>query len=616
MDVHVQEGVIKINNYAIRLLSDKERKLVMNSELAKKLMLNTYKNMNIKFGFKVCEVDLEINSELEHDDLYISSSVINDMGFKLSCTYNLTVKGNTINFGPFLGVYMGKTLKFLERRLRLLNGYTQRYQEIQGVIFAFALDGIDTANLTMEGYFYNPEFEVWEKTVMPYPSAIFKRSVLNLQWREYFTALYGTKIFNSNTFSKWEMYKRLEQFHDIKKYIPYTTILEQKSDVINLLNKYRNIYIKPISGLQGLGIYNVIKKQNKVELRTRHKGNNIVKRFNREEELLHYIEENIDLKKYIFQETINIKIDNKTIDFRLGMDKDQTGSWQNTLFVSRVSEEGSIISNRAGGGRVKKADDVLSDIYHMSDEKIIRYKKKIRKIAVEISRKLECTGLNLGKLAFDFAVDDKGNIYLIEVNNKYPDDTLANQLDINQHSDYIRMHNMLYTKKLAGYSKEDNINLFNFVKEEAFVNEKVRYRLYLSIPRRNWKKAKNKIQSIVKNYEIVGLLKSNAKIRKLELELQGYEKELGNFIQHLQKELKSLNLGAIGRHRLAIHKNAKDFKVLMSIQDSSTDIGKLKKEIKKLEREKEEALKMYQDLKKSRSWRMTALFRKLMGKLK
>src|SRR5699024_8680582 len=138
----------------------------------------------------------------------------------------------------------------------------------------------------------------------PFPAAIFKRNTFNLEWREFFGALYHNRIFNYKTFNKWDIYQRLKVFPEAVQFLPKTKLYKNTNDVLELLNRCEDIYIKPIAGKKGLGIYNVSINNGIIQVKTREKGKNLQWTFNKNEELNTFLHERLSKGKYIIQRTV------------------------------------------------------------------------------------------------------------------------------------------------------------------------------------------------------------------------------------------------------------------------------------------------------------------------
>jgi hypothetical protein len=73
---------------------------------------------------------------------------------------------------------------------------------------------------------------------------------------------------------------------------------------------------------------------------------------------------------------------------------------------------------------------------------------------LEVVQNIEQCGVHCGNLGIDIAVDNQKKMWIIEVNNLNPSPLFA--LDINDRPLFyqIKLMNMLYAKRLAGFPEE------------------------------------------------------------------------------------------------------------------------------------------------------------------
>src|SRR5699024_1806726 len=188
------------------------------------------------------------------------------------------------------------------RRLNYLSSYVKKYSEVNGVIIGFTIEDLDKENLLMNGLVYNPLLKIWERKTLPYPNSIIKRGSIDQKNLEYLYNLYGNKMYNYKKINKWEVHERLEQFSEVEKHLPKSTLFKNEKNLLDFLKQHQNIYVKPIDGNQGIGIYNIVLNGNEILIYTRKKNENVKLRYaveNLDEFTTSYLKSN----KYIMQET-------------------------------------------------------------------------------------------------------------------------------------------------------------------------------------------------------------------------------------------------------------------------------------------------------------------------
>ncbi|CEI80838.1 Endospore coat-associated protein YheD [Oceanobacillus oncorhynchi] len=522
------------NTLQIQISENKQNTIVLNQFFAKENKVAYLRETILRFGIKTAECDIEINESLDNNTILISDNIMKKMMIPAFADYQLKTVNNELILGPVIGILVGQTNEVLYKRIRLLENHVRHYQKIGGLICAFTLDEMNKNDLTVEGIIYNYKKGVWEKSTIPYPSSILKRSSLNQEEREYFKSIYGDRIFNYKPIDKWGIYDRLSQFPELERYLPKTGLYKTSKDIINFLNEYKDIYVKPLGGNRGRGIYNIVKDNNTIYIRSREEGENIELVIENETDLTKFIKKTFKTNRYLIQETLDLQVENRSIDFRIGLDKNQSGNWQNNMFVTRISGENSIVSNVAtSGGYVAYPTDALKQFYGYSEQEATEVEEKLKEIALLTAARLDQTGYSFGKLAFDIAIDTNKQIWIIEVNNQNPNDTILKGLTKNEEMHHeIKLQNMLYSKYLAGFSDKDVNEYYhvsnsndNFILEEG---EELRYLMHIGVPLKP-KSYSKYVKSLAEDMGLKGTINKFSKFI-IRIEIEGESSLLNKFI--------------------------------------------------------------------------------------
>ena len=286
----------------------------------------------------------------------------------------------------------------------------------------------------------------------PYPAALFKRTGLNRRLRNHMHKIIGNAIFNEYVLDKRETYDWLSAFIDIKPHIPETKVYNHVGDLRKYLNLFSRVYIKPIVGSQGVGIVE-ISKENEGFLVSFVEDNYIKKiKFQNESALCKYLDGLLTKGKVIIQRGVElVHTEGRKNDFRLLILKNNKGIWEDYGMIVRHGVKGSIISNISGGGVAEKGDSFLRNSLNLNEDNAYQLRKQISNLAIKVGEAIDLCGVNCGNLGIDMGIDDKGHIWIIEVNNKDPNHTIA--LDANEKNMFysIKKANMLYAKRLAGF---------------------------------------------------------------------------------------------------------------------------------------------------------------------
>lgn len=409
----------------------------------------------VRFGKKCIEVKVETSYETPTNEILLSVNVIQEFHLPLQPYYEIQINKNELELGPFIGILAAKTKDKLDETVDVLTNYVYDYEEISGAILAFSVEGVNMDEQLIEGYVYNPDQKAWDFGVFHYPSSIFKRTSMEREMSNHFHSALGSSIFNSYKFNKWELFKWLKSFPSISQYLPETVLYERARDVIWFLKTYERALIKPIFGSKGIGIIQAVRNGNKLTFSYTKEGEVYEEVFEKEEEARNFIRRFVKRNRAIIQQKLELlRKDESVIDFRLLLVKNELGRWQDFGLVGRIGKSGSFISNISSGGSALIGEDVLKEVIHLPEDQLFQFRQKLSSIAFEVAANLEKCGIHLGNLGIDFAIDQDLNVFIIEVNNKDPNHTIAIDANDRQMFYHVKRANMLYAKYLTGFGKE------------------------------------------------------------------------------------------------------------------------------------------------------------------
>ena len=431
------------------------RSLTIHPQLATKLSLNKEEKRIINFGILSWDSKIVISSEIEPDEIIVSPKIIEALKIPLAPKYEIQLNSNQLVFGPYIGILAAKTNDKLDQIVNNLSNYVYHYQNIGGAILAFSLDGVDRENKLIRGYIFNPLKQQWDLGFYPYPSAILQRININRCWKNHFQTTIGNCIFNNYIFDKWEMHKWLSKNSKVNSFLPETILYRKAKDLFWFLENHPKAYVKPLSGSQGTGVIEASKKGNFVLLRYRIGEQNCEAYCESTQELETIFKLILSKGRYIIQQGIDlITQEDRIIDFRLLIIKNQFGDWEDMGMIGRYSKPKSVISNISGGGRAELGEDTLKEVLQLTDEEVYKLRIQLSRVAMEAAKSIEACGIHCGNLGIDLGLDKKQQIWIIEINNRDPNHTIAIDAGSRKIFYQVKLANMLYAKKLAGFAKE------------------------------------------------------------------------------------------------------------------------------------------------------------------
>ena len=422
--------------------------------MAADLHLESKKKACLSFGNLKRYVDIILKEEVQYGDIVIAQKIIKSLHMPEYPIFEIAVNNNDIIIGPIIGLLLStEDKKLTKSKLEKYKIFVRKYVALHGAIIIFALNKVDTLKRLIEGYCYNPITNSFQKGIFPYPLAIYRKIGLSDKWKSHFLSTIGDKVFNNLYFSKWDMYQWFSQDVKISRHIPFTCLYKCPQNVLDLLELCNIAYIKPISGLRGHGIYRASKEGNGVLLKCHEDGRNVETMLQTQDDAIEYIQKRFIKGRYLIQQAIElIEYKGRLIDFRCVVQKDQAGIWQCRAIIGRCGEINSVVSNISSGGRAFNITDFKKMNVKLSTNLIESLETEIRVFAIDVCNALDESGINCGTLGLDIGVDKTGHLWLIEINNRDPDPSIA--LNIHDVHLYYQLKTgpLFYAKFLAGFN--------------------------------------------------------------------------------------------------------------------------------------------------------------------
>jgi glutathione synthase/RimK-type ligase-like ATP-grasp enzyme len=444
-----------VNVVTIKTIEDSETNLIISWNMAAQFGLLSKKIAVLSFGNKKQHINLKSSKELAEETINISKNVMEELHLPEYPVFEITVNNNEIMIGPYIGLLLSSRDKsFTASRLEKIMVYFKKYSEIHGAIVVFALNKVNTKSQLIEGHCYNPVTNGFQKGVFPYPSAIFRKIGLSEKWKNHFLSAIGYKMFNSRYFNKWEMAQWFAGDAELNEHLPRTFLYKSPHDVINALDKFENIYVKPVSGLRGHKIVKISRQDNAYVFKSRYENTNYTDIFENQDAAADEAKKRFTSGRYLIQEAIElIKFKGGVIDFRCIMQKNQSGNWNCMAVIGRCGGKDSIVSNISSGGRAYKGVELLEKAVNMPEETRILLKEKIIALAIKACSALDEYGINCGSLGLDIGVDTNLNVWLIEINNRDPDPSISMNIHDAELYYNLKAGILLYAKHLAGFTQ-------------------------------------------------------------------------------------------------------------------------------------------------------------------
>lgn len=426
---------------------------MMHPETAVSLGCEKKKSMVLAFGSCKTFAELVISESVPDNELSISRQIMDWLHLPVTPRYELLFKGDELVIGPCIGVLLSsKHSRINAKRLEKAHYYVKEYGSLHGALIVFDLYGVNREKRIISGYCYNPYTDEFERGLFPYPNALYRKAGLNNEWKNHFLSVIGNKLFNNPYYSKWKMYQSLSGDETLKSYLPYTEIMTNTAQVFELLDAYNRIYIKPLLGLRGHGIIRLTKESEVYLIELRQQNENNLIRCSGAEEATENLKNLLGAQPCMLQQGIElIRINNRLIDFRCVMQKNGLGLWECKAIVARMGKKNSVVSNVSSGGRAYTVPDLLEKIKGQYEWETLNLPDQLQALALQVCGRLDQAGAVYGMVGLDIAADTDGRLWIIEVNNRDPDPSIALNIHDRKLYEELKVNLMRYAKWLSGF---------------------------------------------------------------------------------------------------------------------------------------------------------------------
>lgn len=357
----------------------------------------------------------------------ISSSLAEELHIPyLPLKLHLFEKEGTLFIGPILGIFTAGFTNYPHTPLGNRSSYFAKLLSLHDQVgvfpIVFGLQHINWKQGLVTGYFYSENN--WQQVKVPIPNVIYdrlpNRTVENLKMiqevKMKLSEEYVIPWFNPGFFNKWDIYVKLRKNNQIKPLLPKTFLLTGAAVIESALEDFHYLYLKPIHGSLGNGIYQIKKYKEHYYVRFRDENDETcLYKFTKLTNLINFLKIDEKKNKYIVQEGIPlITSDNRMIDFRVHTNKDENGEWIVTAIASKASAQGSPTTHLLLGGTVQTLQEVFPE-----DEIRKINTKKLSQAAVAVSKELnKYWDAKLAEIGFDIGIDQNGKVWLFEANAK------------------------------------------------------------------------------------------------------------------------------------------------------------------------------------------------------
>lgn len=211
--------------------------------------------------------------------------------------------------------------------------------------------------------------------------------------------------------SKWLKTEALLSDSRVAGYIPRTKEYSA-AGLLAMLGRYGNVVIKPIVGGGGYGVIKVFRDPRGYGFTYMHKT-----RVYRDFTSMKHALDRVKVKRrYMIQQGISLaRIAGRPIDYRVKVVKNGT-HWEFRSMVGRLARPGLFVTNLCKGGTMMSCRHGLRrSLPRISTSAKKAEMRRLTHVCIEL---LERHFPGIGELGFDYAVDQRGKIWILEVNTR------------------------------------------------------------------------------------------------------------------------------------------------------------------------------------------------------
>jgi hypothetical protein len=211
--------------------------------------------------------------------------------------------------------------------------------------------------------------------------------------------------------NKWTKFTLLKRHSGVMKHIPVMMNFSE-SNMRKLIDQFSYIVAKPLVGTGGHGVVKVEKN---------HEGysyhyNGTIQKVSSWKALVSGINRIRNGRRYMLQQGIQLStINGRRVDYRVKIVK-KGAAWVITAVVGRLARPGLFVTNLCRGGTLLKGNEALRRTF---PARLVQSKKATMcGVARTCTHLLESQYPGIGSLGFDFGIDRKGSVWILEVNTR------------------------------------------------------------------------------------------------------------------------------------------------------------------------------------------------------
>ncbi len=391
------------------------------------------------------------------DTVFLSERLAASLNIPAGMNLGIARVDNKLKVGPLIAILAKQYKTGAFGQDSFYRKLLAQLRKLNCIGMVFTPQSINWEQRMINGYYLTGNgSNGWKRRWFPFPDVVYNRyfrrdgdpwsyPILSRMQKS------GVKSFNAPIGSKWKIHRWLSLDREIRNHIPDTRVLTDAKALQDMLQKHRQVYVKPAGGCQGKGISRV-RKSNGTYLCQGTKDCQEYK-YNDINRVYMRARSTSKSKVMLVQQAITPPSKSGHFDVRAMVQKDQTNNWQITGLAARVGGKGRVTTNLHTGGRAERLESLLAGC-GFSGSEVSSIISSIKKLAIKIAEALERHVKPIGEIGLDFIIDTNGYVWFLEANSK-PGRRAFSQMELDKEERLTIRRPMLYARYLAGFREGD-----------------------------------------------------------------------------------------------------------------------------------------------------------------
>jgi len=357
---------------------------------------------------------------MDSREMGLSADILHHLRIPEETTFLIKPEANRcFRLGPVIGI-----LTFpghIPHALKFYRTYAE-VNKTNGILFVFRGRGIDLERRIVSGYYYNHREKTWQPGEFPYPDAVIDRTYPNAYISHILLekVIGKNRIFNKRSMiNKLDFVKALGKNPVLGKHIPETWGFSDASQMESMLEKYGEVFLKPVDAMKGIGIV-VVKKSPGGVMSCSYfiKGKNFTTHISSANEIFEVLVKAAGYRRpYVIQQGIpRMEYQGGPFSIRTWAMKNGQGRWVIPGMFAKGSLGSGFLTNFTAGAKLIKLKDLFESIIPRLPYAKTELLTLLEDLTLKTAEGLDARFGPLGELGLDIVFDHHGKPWLIEAN--------------------------------------------------------------------------------------------------------------------------------------------------------------------------------------------------------